>query len=146
MKTTLLALTLLTALLQADEGMSWVDQKIEEIKPQRQGLSSRALSRLKNPFVLLKSGTTGKGTATKAPSASTGLRPVKKDMSGAPLTLQAVMNTSALINNKWYKENAKVREYKLTQIKNGYVVLESKKKKLRLFIARKNKNLNISTK
>lgn len=146
LKTKLLGLVLLTSLLHADASMAWVDQKIDEIKPQRKGLHSATLARLKNPFIYVKP-ESKKGAVTTSTTPSTKTKyPAKKNMSGAPLTLQVVLNTSAMINNKWYKENASVRGYKLTQIKSDYVVLERKNKKIKLFIAQKNKNLNISTK
>jgi len=131
--------------------MSWVDQKIEEIKPQRNGMSNNRLASLKSPFIIVKKevkdsdkkATTAKTTDSKKDDKNS---PLKKDMSKEPLTLQMVLNSSALINGKWLKENEKTRGYTLTQIQSGYVVLERKKKKIKLFIAQKTDNLNISTK
>ncbi len=152
MKTKILMVALLTSsLYAADASMSWVDQKIEEIKPQRHGVSSATIKSLKNPFIYIKPETKkGKGNGSTAVKKATGdkveKKTVKRDLSGAPLTLQVVLNSSALINGKWYKENSKVRGYTLTNIQNNSVVLVSKKKTIKLFIAQKNKNLNISTK
>lgn len=149
LKTKLLMLLLLTNFVFADANMSWVDQKIEEIKPERSGLNARFLSSIKNPFIIVKSESKGPKTGSKAPSADLKKDVAAKpeiDMSKAPLTLQIVMNSSALINGKWIKENEFIRGYKLTQIQSDYVVLERKSKKLKLFIAKKSKNLNISTK
>ena len=131
--------------------MSWVDQKIEEIKPQRNGMSNNRLASLKSPFIIVKKEikesdkktTTTKVTDSKKDDKNS---PLKKDMSKEPLTLQMVLNSSALINGNWLKENEKTRGYTLTQIQSGYVVLERKKKKIKLFIAQKTDNLNISTK
>lgn len=148
LKTKLLALALFTSILQADGSMSWVDQQIDEIKPQRKGLSSTALARLKSPFIYVKS-EVKKGTVSTSKAKVTAAKkvyPAKVDMSGAPLTLQMLLNSSAMINNKWYKENAVIRGYKLTQVKSEFVVLEKKKKTIKLFIAQKNKKINISTK
>ena len=145
MKKTLLALTLLSSLSFAtDSNMSWVDQKIKEIKPERTGLSNTSLKRLKNPFLVVVDKNAVKHKTTVNPNSKNA--PTKRDMSKAPLTLQMVLNSSALINNKWLKENDVTRGYKLTQIQSGYVVLERKNKKIKLFIAQKSKNLNISTK
>jgi len=147
MKTTLLALTLLSSLsLAVDSNMSWVDQKIEEIKPQRNGLNNSDLKRLKNPFIIIRDANAVSSTKTSTSKTTAKDTPLKRDMSKAPLTLQMVLNSSALINNKWLKENDTTRGYKLTQIQSGYVVLERKNKKIKLFIAQKSKNLNISTK
>jgi AAA15 family ATPase/GTPase len=147
LKTKLLILTLLTNLLQADAGMSWVDQKIDEIKPARVGLNTGTLARLKSPFIVIKDESKVSNASPKPISTDINKdTPVKPDMDKAPLTLQIVLNSSALINGKWIKENEFIRGYKLSQIQSDYVVLERKSKKLKLFIAQKSKNLNISTK
>jgi len=148
LKTKILILTLLTSLLQADAGMSWVDQKIDEIKPARSGLNTSTLARLKSPFIVIKdeSKETAKSGPKTTPADVKKVTPVKPNMDKAPLTLQIVLNSSALINGKWVKENELIRGYKLSQIQSDYVVLERKSKKLKLFIAQKSKNLNISTK
>jgi hypothetical protein len=54
------------------------------------------------------------------------------------------MNDKAKINKKWYKLYAKVYGYKLVKIKNVSVVLKNKKKKLELFLRKKNDKINIS--
>ena len=131
--------------------MAWVDQKIEEIKPQRNGMSNNRLSSLKSPFIIIKKEVKDddkKASKKSNKTATTDAKnsPLKKDMSKEPLTLQMVLNSSALINGKWLKENEKTRGYTLTQIQSGYVVLERKKKKIKLFISQKTDNLNISTK
>jgi len=138
-----------SGLYAADANMAWVDQKIEEIKPQRHGVSSARIASLKNPFIYVRPEGKGKGktgAVVKKASSETKEVAVKKDMSKEPLTLQIVLNSSALINGKWYKENAVVRGYTLTEIQSNSVVLQRKKKKIKLFIAQKNKNLKISTK
>ena len=128
---------------------SWVDQKIQEIKPQRNGLRSSSLATLKSPFIVIREKKKDDGKKAKTVSSKTeekSLIPTKKDMSKEPLTLQILLNSSALINGKWLKENDVFRGYKLAQIQNNFVVLERKNKKIKLFIAQKNKNINISTK
>ncbi len=149
MKTKLLMIICLFTSLYANEtSMAWVDQKIEEIKPQRHGISTAAIKSLKNPFIIVKEKDDGKKVAnTKVPSNKTVIKvPVKKDMTKEPLTLQMVLNSKAYINGKWYKENDIVRGHTLTKIQDNHVLLEYKKKSIKLFIAQKNKNLNISTK
>jgi hypothetical protein len=148
LKTQLLALTLFATLLQADTSTSWIDQKVEEIKPQRQGLNTSTINTLKSPFIVIRAesdGPVSTGAKTVSSDASKKAEP-EKDMSQEPLTLQAVLNTSALINGKWLKESAVIRGYTLVEVRNDYVMLEQKNKKLKLFIAQKSKNLNISTK
>ena len=149
MKTKLLMLIVLsTSLYSADANMSWVDQKIDEIKPQRNGITGASIASLKNPFIYVKPKSTGKakaGGALKKASTATGKKSIVKRSTGK-FRLEIVLNSSALINGKWYKENAMIRGYKLTQIHSNNVVLKSKKKTIKLFIAQKNKNLDISTK
>ncbi len=174
MKTILLITTLISTLALAEEApsavqatptpavvtnsvstlnTSWVDQKIEEIKPQRHGLNKATLATLKSPFVIIKpepkDGKGVKGGAIKqSPTNANGILPskMKRDMSKEPLTLQIVLNSSALVNGKWLKVDDSFRGYKLTQIQRNHVVLERKNKKVKLFIAQKSKNINISTK
>lgn len=146
LKTQLLALTFAAALLQADANMSWIDQKVEEIKPQRQGLSSTTINALKNPFIVVRDESKGPASSVAKAVGPVTDKPAKKDMSQEPLTLQAVLNTSALINGRWHKENSEVRGYTLVEVQNDHVTLEKKNKKLKLFIAQKSKNLNISIK
>jgi len=178
MKTKLLILTCLTCLIQAETNQSavnsplqdsytstntpslinanantvWVDQKVDEIKPQRNGLNIASLARLKSPFIVIKEEVKEKTSTSTTPgkdkSATDGneLVPTKKDMSKEPLTLQVVLNSSALINGKWLKTNDLFRGYKLTKIQHNHVILERKKKKIKLFIAQKSDNINISIK
>ena len=176
MKTKLLILSLLVLSVQAEENKSvtpvqaiargtvtkslvnqatntsWVDQKVEEIKPQRHGLNSSSLARLKSPFIVIKpkpkeGSSKAKGPlVSKSAASPTDLLPTKKDMSKEPLTLQIVLNSSALVNGAWLKEGDLIRGYRLALIKNNHVVLERKNKKIKLFIAQKNDNINISTK
>jgi len=141
-----------SSLVTTSTNSSWVDQKIEEIKPQRNGLSSSTLATLKSPFIVVipKPKDDGKSKPKAAvnnvKTDAKNLLPTKKDMSKEPLTLQIVLNSSALINGKWLKENDSFRGYKLSQIQSNHVVMERKNKKIKLFIAQKSDNINISTK
>jgi len=140
------------SLINANANTAWVDQKVDEIKPQRHGLNITSLARLKSPFIVIKEEVKEKASTSTAPGKakpgadSSELLPTKKDMSKEPLTLQIVLNSSALINGKWLKTNDIFRGYKLTQIQQNHVVLERKKKKIKLFIAQKSDNINISIK
>lgn len=138
------------SLVTTSMNTSWIDQKIEEIKPQRNGLSPSSLARLKSPFIVIlpevKKVDGTKAKVVKSETNTAALMPTKKDMSKEPLTLQIVLNSSALINGKWLKESDTFRGYTLAQIQSNHVVLERKNKKIKLFIAQKNENINISTK
>jgi len=151
MKTLLISsLVLMSTTIYASEvSMKWVDTQIKEIKPQRHGLDGSSLSKLKNPFIIVKpevkdgdkkvSKTNGKKTL-KVKAA------IKVDMAKEPLTLQIVLNSSAFINAKWLKVNDKIRGYTLSKIQSNYVILERKNKQIKLFISQKNKNLDITSK
>ena len=137
------------SLVKTSNNTSWVDQKIEEIKPQRNGLRSSSLSGLKSPFIVIRKEVKSDGVKAKVTVSKTdakSLLPTRKDMSKEPLTLQIVLNSTVLINGKWLKENDSFRGYKIAQIQSNHVVLERKNKKIKLFIAQKNDNINISTK
>lgn len=145
MKIKILALILLVNLSYAtDANMSWVDKKINEIKPKRDGLDNKILSKLKNPFIVVKD--TSKGIKRTIKSSKSTKKTVRqKSTRKSRLKLQMILNSSALINGKWLKENDVINGYKLTKIKNTYVVLKRKKRKIDLFITKKNKKLNIRT-
>jgi len=141
--------TVAISLVTTTNNTSWVDQKIEEIKPQRNGLRNSSLSGLKSPFIVIRKKVKGDDKKPKidlSKSDAKSLIPTKKDMSKEPLTLQIILNSTALINGKWLKESDTFRGYKIAQIQNNYVVMERKNKKIKLFIAQKNNNINISTK
>lgn len=138
-----------TSLVNQATSTSWVDQKVEEIKPQRKGLSASYLATIKSPFIVVKEKpkeSPGAKSEKSSTASNKDLLPTRKDMSKEPLTLQMVLNSSALVNGKWLKANDEFRGYKLTEIKTDFVVLERKNKKVKLFIAQKNNNINISTK
>ena len=143
--------TVTKSLVSQATNTAWVDQKVEEIKPQRSGISSSSLATLKSPFIVIKpkpkEGSGGGGKhVTKSATDQADLAPTVKDMSKEPLTLQIVLNSSALVNGTWLKEGDQFRGYKLTQISSNNIVLERKNKKIKLFIAQQNDNINISTK
>ncbi len=151
---TFIIITLLffTNVLNADE-LSWVNKQIEAIKPPRSGLNHNSLSMLSDPFIFLnknkekkdvKKGSRTSRTATKvSTSKSTNKIVAKKKTS---LTVDAIMNKSALINGKWYKLGEKIGSYKLAKIKPTSVLLTNSNKKLILSTRSINKNLNFKNK
>jgi len=60
------------------------------------------------------------------------------------LHLYGIMNNRAKINKKWYKLMSKVYGYRLVKINDLSVVLKNKKKKIELFLRKKNDKINIS--
>jgi len=121
----ILNLTILFSLLSisiADE-LQWVDKQIEVIKPKRKGISSKDIDKLKDPFVFLSKRPTyyksykSKKYKTKRYTKTT------KTNSTTKLHLEAIMNRSALINQKWYKVGQKVQNFKIKEISPTKVIL-----------------------
>ncbi len=130
MKILLILLLILSYELNADE-LEWVDEQINAIKPPRNGISKSKIDIIRSPFNLKK-------------------KPVEvildKDMNVVAkkeitLSLHAIINKSAFINEKWYKLNDKIDKYTITSIERTIVLLSFKKKTLLLSIKSKNKNL-----
>ncbi len=158
MKTFFIAIiVLLTVNLNADE-LSWVDEQVEAIKPPRNGMKNRELASVRDPFIFLPKNKTDKpkskntrrsstptvrksATASKSP----GTQNIIKKKRGS-LTLKTVINSSAMINGKWYKVGDKINGYKVSKIDSTSVLLTKQKKKLLLSTNSKSKNLNFKNK
>jgi len=141
MKTfTLFLFLLLTSQLLANE-LSWVDEQVKAIKPPRKGISTKEITSLKDPFVYYNV-KKQKNKKTKV-SSKTSYRKsnYKKRVHTARLTLEAIINKSALINGKWYKEGSKVFSYRLKKVNAKSVLLTKGKKEITLTTMSTNKNL-----
>ncbi len=148
MKTLYIVLLLvLTNLLYADE-LTWVDEQVEAIKPPRIGISEKQIAQLKDPFIFLIKKETTHSKVKNNNSAKKVIRRshyVKKHYS-KKLHLDAVLNKSAMINNRWYKEGQRVYGYKLVKVQRTSVVLKKHNKKLLLSTVSKSKNLKFHNK
>lgn len=129
MKTLLIisSCVLLSSIVSATE-LSWVDEQIEAIKPPRK---SSKISSIKNPFIFLeKNGYVKpepkpeelKVIVSKTNADGTVTTIIKKKK--LTYNLNAIMNSSALINGKWYKKNDKVYSYTLVKIGKAQVTLK----------------------
>jgi len=107
-----------------------ISQQIAEIKPARAGVSSRAVSRVKSPFIYLK-------TITKRGKKVTVVEE-KRRIKFKPLKLESAINKNVKINGKWYKEGDRVREYTIINVSSGMAHLKSKKRELKLYLDSKN--------
>jgi len=151
MKTILLfAFIFLASELFATE-LSWVDKQVSAIKPSRHGLKSSAVASLKNPFIFLKKNSSKKNkknvqknVSVKSFTRAKSIRKYKRKPTRTyrNLTLEAIINKSALINGHWYKIGKKVRGYKLTDVSNVSVTLTKNKKKIVLSVIKTHKKLN----
>jgi len=146
---------LLTANLNSSE-LDWVNEQVEAIKPPRIGMKNRELSTLKDPFIFLKKNRTdkpkGKNVAKKSRSTSSlnratvasGKKTTLKKKSS--LSVSLLMNSSAMINEKWYRVGDKINGYKISKIDSTSVLLIKNKKKLLLSTSSESKNLNFNNK
>jgi len=103
----------------------------KQIETKRVGPSDVELSMIYNPFVnqhILK--------IIKDKNV-TKFRPVV-------LQLYGIINNRAKINKKWYKLRSKVYDYKLIKIKDISVILKKNRKKIELFLRKKNDKIKIT--
>lgn len=139
---------MLTLSLGANE-LTWVNEQVEAIKPPRVGMKSREISVLKDPFIFLKRNkSVNKNSSSKKQKVSpiskkNATSTVKKKSS---LSLNMLMNSSAMINGEWYRVGDKVNGYKISKIELRSVLLTKNKKKLLLSTDTKSKNLNFNNK
>lgn len=144
-----IALLILTNPLSSDE-LDWVDKQIEAIKPPRTGLQNSTINTVKDPFIFLKKNRTEKPKNKKIASKrlNTNSKNIKKTIvkKRVTLTLDAIMNNSALISGKWYKVGESLNGYKLKTINPTSVLLTKSGKKLLLSTRSINKNLNFKNK
>ena len=107
------------------------DTIFEQISKKRVGPSDQELSRVATPFV-----------------NKTVLKIIKDKNATKPkpivLKLYGIFDKKANINKKWYKIRAKVYSYRLVKIKNSSVILKQKRKKLELFLRKKNDKIQIT--
>jgi len=146
--------------LKANE-LEWVDEQINAIKPPREGLSNSFLVLLDDPFIFFTKSDDKKVGTTKGTNKKIVIyKPVKKKKrfhkkkrkhkkikqkiyyKSRYLTLNAIMNKSVLINNRWYKIGDKVSKFTIKSISRTSVVLISKNIKLILSTKSNFKTLN----
>ncbi len=141
---TLPIILLLSLNIFANE-LQWVDEQIEAIKPPRDGIRSSRINAVKTPFISLTKDEDKKDNAQKKvnknPSSIALTNTKKVIQKSRALSLKAIINSSALINGKWYKLYDKVGKYTLTKVDRTGITLSYKKKKLILSTNTKNKNL-----
>jgi hypothetical protein len=134
-----------------DKELQWVDEHIKAILPARIGISDGFINSLIDPMKYKSPDRSGISIATTllAPPklGSTLQLPLVVKAVEEPLKLQALINKSALINDKWYRLNDSVRGYNLSEIKSSSVMLRgSKDEPLVLFLTKNNNNIKIQTK
>jgi len=142
----------------SDKELAWVDEQIQAIKPPRIGVSDAFINSLVDPIKHTVSTRTPtvpppflnapKMTLLAPPKlGSLPVAPIVPKIVEEPLRLQALMNSSALVNGKWYKIKETVRTYTVIEIKSNSILLQgSKGQPLILFLNKTNTNIKINTK
>jgi len=147
MKTFLILLSL-SAFALANE-LSWVDEQIDAIKPNRHGVSNAKISKIGRTFVYLKKNQPKKSKSSKSSNKTSPIRtsstssstsnsstssssenPVVTSITtpNSVLTLNAIINSVALINDDWYNLGDTLHGYKVVKIGKTSVTLVKKKK------------------
>lgn len=113
--------------------LSWVDEQVSAIKPERVGVSKSEIAAIKDPFIIYntieKIDKDGKKSVVIVKKDLDKIK-FPKEEKKVRLILQAIINNSVLINDKWYKIGEKIGKYTLKDIRGTLVMLVYKKKKL----------------
>ncbi|UCM99524.1 hypothetical protein LCX93_08255 [Sulfurimonas sp. SWIR-19] len=143
----LILMLLLTSQLFSNN-LAWVDEQIEAIKPPRIGVSEKEISRIKDPFIFLHKKNDSKKNKTGKKTVFGAHANYKKVMQHSTLhfRLDAILNKSAMINGKWYKQGKYIYGYKLAKVGRNSVLLVRKNKKLLLSTKSKSKKIKIYNK
>ena len=123
------------------EELSWVDEQIKAILPPRKGKSTTYIDTVTQPFIFVVVTKEGKdGVAISKTSR------VFKRSWRAPLRVNIIINSKALIAGKWCSVNDWVQGYKVVAIGKNTVKLVKNKKSKILSIKQDNKKIQINTK
>lgn len=141
---------LFTGTIYASE-LTWVDEQIEAIKPQRKGVE---FADIKNPFIFLKHKDEIRGTkATSRGSKKSSLKrsssvvyDARPQMSASGFNLSTIINSSALINGVWYKKNDRISGYKVVEVTKTSVTLSQGDRSISLSTAIKKRNIKFKNK
>lgn len=131
--------------LASNNELSWVDEQVNAIKPNRNGTTNTKISKIRNPFIYLKKNMSKKSNSAKESTTKSRLTSnaiTKSDSNSnetlsslkkvttpnSILTLSAIINSSALINGQWYKLGQKVNNYKIVKMHKSSVTLTRGKK------------------
>ncbi len=98
------------------------DKIFERIGEIRVGVDTKDINKIKNPFIVIQKNVDKNETKKR--------RKIYK--------LNAIFNSKAMINGKWYKKYSKVGIYKLIKVKANSVLLRSANKSKELFIRKNN--------
>ena len=138
-------ISLLYAHITFANELSWVDEQIEAIKPSRVGVSLQDIAKLHDPFVFLHKKSEKKKMQSSPSATISTPKPIKTAQKvNNGLSLEAILNKSALINGKWYKIGDSLYGYTITKIDIKSVALIKNKKTTILSTQSKKTNLKFS--
>jgi hypothetical protein len=111
-------------------------------------MSSESLAQVQDPFIFLKKNSPeDKKTSTiKTVVRDSGVQTTKRHIQKQGLTLNLILNSSAMINQKWYRKGDKINGYKVADIHSESVLLIKNKKRLLLSTRSVSKNLKFNNK
>ncbi len=148
MKTLLLMLILFTSYAFCSDELSWVDEQVEAIKPSRIGMDYSTLTKLSNPFIFLDRSDKKeqKSSVQRLLTTNSAPKSIELKVQKQVLSLFAILNSSAMINQKWYKKGDEVNGYTIQEIYPKSVLLSKDKKQLLLSTRSISKNLKFHNK
>ena len=127
MKKLILFLCTLTIVLHADLSVKQIEEMVQKIHEEREGVKLETLEDTKEPFVRLQ----------EENNVSTFVIPTAKKVEEAKLVLHAIVNGKAFINDSWIKKSDNILGYKLKYIGNKGVVLRNENHIKKLFLHKK---------
>ena len=125
MKKTAISFTLLSLLAYADLSIPQIEKMVSEIHEKREGVRLDTLEKTKEPFVKAETG---------EDNIVTFAIPEKKEDS--KLTLHAIINGKAYINDQWVEIEEKIMGYTLKYIGKRGVVLRNGNNIKKLFMSK----------
>lgn len=139
---------LLSNTLVATE-LEWVDEQIQAIKPPRKSV---VIADVLDPFVFLKKNRPKeekKETPLAVVAASAPPKKIPelpKELTSEDFTLSTIINTSAMINGNWYKQNDRIENFIISEIDKQFVILKNQKGDKTIFLSTKTQTLKFKNK
>lgn len=121
-----------------NKSLSWVDAQVQAIQVPRIGASVTSINSLNNPFIFTY--TVKKNHKLIHVAYKHRYHHIR------PLRLMLIINHKAMINNRWYNLNDKLRGYKITSITPDEVTLKNRYRIKILSLHKNHNNVKIHIK
>ena len=128
MKKIIILISLLASMVYADLSVEQIRDMVTKIHERREGVKLDTLETTKEPFVRLQ----------EENNVTTFVIPVKADET--KLSLHAILNGKAYINNEWKRVDETIGGYTVKYIGTKGVVLRNKNQIKKLFLHKKREN------